>query len=183
MCFWHTIIYKLTFKILIMKQKIFMYLFVFSLLLTLFMYVNSKRLMEIENKKSATITNQLEKYKDSVETLQNEIMNLSHFNLERNEDAISYFEARGYKIDDLIPLIKDELYKLNEAKNEHPMIPYASSEGRRMMINTIKLLNHKWIIADFSDGEFWGELFLTYEITDSNELKFNLKESFLYPFN
>ncbi|WP_100611523.1 hydrolase [Confluentibacter lentus] len=166
-----------------MKQRIFMYLFVFSLLLALFMYVNSKRLLEIEKKQAETSKHQIEKYKDSVTTLQNEVLDLSHFNLDRNEDAISYFEDKGYKIDELMPLIKDELYKLNEAKGEHPIVPYASSEGRRMMINTVKLLNHKWIIADFSDGEYWGELFLTYEITDSNELKFNLVESFLYPFN
>lgn len=166
-----------------MKQRIFMYLFVFSLLLALFMYVNSKRLLEIEKKQTETSKHQIEKYKDSVATLQNEVLDLSHFNLDRNEDAISYFENRGYNIDELIPLIKDELYKLNEAKGQHPIIPYASSEGRRMMINTVKLLNHKWVIADFSDGEYWGELFLTYEITDSNELKFNLVESFLYPFN
>lgn len=166
-----------------MKQRIFMYLFVFSLLLALFMYVNSKRLLEIEKKQIETTKHQIEKYKDSVATLQDDVLEVSHFNLERNEDAISYFENKGYKIDELMPLIKDELYKLNEAKGQHPIIPYASSEGRRMMINTIKLLNHKWIIADFSDGEYWGELFLTYEITDSNELKFNLVESFLYPFN
>lgn len=166
-----------------MKQRIFMYLFIFSLLLTLFMYVNSKRSLEIENKKAEIYINQIEKYKDSLASLQNKAVELSHFNLERNEDAISYFENKGYNIDELMPLIKDELYKLNEEKGEHPIIPYASSEGRRMMINTVKLLNHKWIIADFSDGEYWGELFLTYEITESNDLKFNLVESFLYPFN
>ncbi|WP_100615851.1 hydrolase [Confluentibacter citreus] len=166
-----------------MKQRIFMYLFVFSLLLALFMYVNSKRLLAVENKKMETTANQIENYKDSLAILQDDVLDLSHFNLDRNEDAISYFENRGYKVDELMPLIKDELYKLNEAKGEHPIIPYASSEGRRMMINTVKLLNHKWIIADFSDGEYWGELFLTYEITDTNELKFNLVESFLYPFN
>lgn len=166
-----------------MKQKIFMYLFVFSVLLTLFMYVNSKRKIEIDQKKISTLNSEVEKYKDSLDILQREIIELSHFNLERNEDAITYFENQGLKVDELIPLIKDELYKLNESKGEHPMVPYASSEGRRVMINTIKLLNHKWIVADFSDGEFWGELFLTYEITDSNELKFNLVESFLYPIN
>ena len=147
------------------------------------MYVNSKRILEIQNKKVESYTNQVEKYKDSLAALQNDVMDLSHFNLDRNEDAISYFENKGYNIDEFMPLIKDELYKLNEGKGEHPIIPYASSEGRRMMINTVKLLNHKWIIADFSDGEYWGELFLTYEITESNELKFNLVESFLYPFN
>jgi hypothetical protein len=126
---------------------------------------------------------QLERYKDSVAVMQDEILDLSHFNLERNEDAISYFENKGYNVAELIPLIKDELYKLNEAKGDHPIIPYAASEGRRMMLNTVKLLNHKWIIADFSDGQYWGEIFLTYQISEDKQLTFNLVESFLYPFN
>ena len=83
----------------------------------------------------------------------------------------------------MIPFIKDELYKLNTVKGEHPIIPYGSSEGRKMLINTVKMLNHKWIVADFSDGEFWGEIFLTYEITQDRNLKFQLIESFLYPFD
>ena len=166
-----------------MKQRIFMYLFVFAALLVLFQYVNSKRIFEDMDKKLATSESQLKTYKDSVAVLQNNILEVSHFNLDRNEDAISYFENDGYNIDELIPFIKDELYKLNVVKGEHPIIPYASSEGRKMLINTVKMLNHKWIIADFSDGEFWGELFLTYEITQDKQLKFNLVESFLYPFD
>ena len=166
-----------------MKQRIFMYLFIFSILLVLFQYINSKRIFEDQNKKLENYQTRLELLKDSINTLESDIMDMSHFNLERNEDAISYFENKGYNIDELIPLIKDELYKLNEVKGEHPLVPYASSEGRKMLINTVKLLNHKWIIADFSDGEFWGEIFLTYEIIDSKELKFNLVEYFLYPPN
>ncbi|TNJ46486.1 hydrolase [Tamlana fucoidanivorans] len=166
-----------------MKQRIFMYLFVFSILLVLFQYVNAKRVFEDMDSKLVGCKTQLQKYKDSVSVLQNQFMEASHFNLERNEDAMSYFEDEGYIIDELIPFIKDELYKLNEVKGEHPLVPYASSEGRKMMINTVKLLNHKWIIADFSDGEYWGEVFLTYEITKASELKFNLVAYFLYPFD
>ncbi|MGB5418227.1 hydrolase [Algibacter sp.] len=165
-----------------MKQRIFMYLFVFAALLVLFQYVNSKRIFEDIDKKLVTSETQLKIYKDSVAVLQNDILEVSHFNLYRNEDAISYFENKGYEIDELIPFIKDELYKLNEVKGEHPLIPYGSSEGRKMMINTIKMLNHKWIIADFSDGEFWGEILLTYYITEDKQLKFTLVEHFLYPF-
>ncbi|MBU2951985.1 hydrolase [Tamlana agarivorans] len=164
-----------------MKQKIFMYLFVFASLLVLFQYVNAKNVFEDIDKKLVSSRTQLKKYKDSVAVLHDEILKVSHFNLDRNEDAITYFENEGYKIDELIPFIKDELYKLNEVKGEHPLIPYASSEGRKMMLNTVKLLNHKWIIVDFSDGEFWGELLLTYEIIEDKELKFNLVEHFLYP--
>ncbi|WP_298345877.1 hydrolase [uncultured Algibacter sp.] len=166
-----------------MKQRIFMYLFVFAALLVLFQYVNSKRIFEDVDKKLDIANTQLQKYKDSVAVLQNDFLEVSHFNLDRNEDAISYFENDGYNIDELIPFIKDELYKLNVVKGEHPIIPYASSEGRKMLINTVKMLNHKWIIADFSDGEFWGEIFLTYEITQDKQLRFTLAESFLYPLN
>lgn len=166
-----------------MKQRIFIYLFVFAILLVLFQYVNSKRVFEDINNKLEGYKSQVVKYKDSVLVLQDDILEVSHFNLDRNEDAMSYFEREGYKINKLIPFIKDELYKLNEVRGEHPLIPYGSSEGRKMMINTVKMLNHKWIIADFSDGEYWGELFLTYEITENKELKFNLVEYFLYPVN
>lgn len=166
-----------------MKQKIFIYLFVFSILLILFQYVNSKRVFEDMNRKLGGYKTQLKQSKDTIAVLQDENLELSHFNLDRNEDAISYFENKGYDVAELMPMIKDELYKLNELKGEHPIIPYGSEEGRRMMINTVKLLNHKWIIADFSDGQFWGEIFLTYEITENNTITFRLVESFLYPLN
>lgn len=160
-----------------------MYLFIFSVLLILFQYVNFKGIHEESTKQLESLINKEEKLQDSIVVLQDEILDLSHFNLDRNEDAISYFEKDGYNVDELIPFIKDELYNLNEKKGEHPLVPYSSEEGRKMLINTVKLLNHKWIIADFSDGQFWGELFLTYEITEKRELKFRVVESFLYPFN
>ena len=160
-----------------------MYLFIFSVLLILFQYVNFKGIHEESTKQLESLKNKEEKLQDSIVVLQDEILNLSHFNLDRNEDAISYFEKDGYNVDELIPFIKDELYNLNEKRGEHPLVPYSSEEGRKMLINTVKLLNHKWIIADFSDGQFWGELFLTYEITEKRELKFRVVESFLYPFN
>lgn len=166
-----------------MKQRILTYLFVFSILLIIFQFVNSKRVFEDMNNKLGNYKSQLEKYKDSVLVLERDVAEASHFNLERNEDAISYFENQDYNIDELIPFIKDELYKLNEVKGDHPIVPYAASEGRKMLINTVKMLNHKWIIADFSDGQYWGEIFLTYEITDNKQLKFNLVEYFLYPFD
>lgn len=167
---------------MIMKKQIFMYLFVFAALLALFQYVNSKRVFEGINKDLEKSKVHIRNYQDSIEAYNYKISDLSHFNIENNEDALSYFERDGHKIDELIPLIKDELYKFNEYEDQHPIIPYSSSEGRKMLINTVKILNHKWIIADFSDGEYWGELFLTYQVTPNKEISFNLVESFLYPF-
>ncbi|GAA4231913.1 hypothetical protein GCM10022291_05410 [Postechiella marina] len=153
------------------------------MLLVLFQYVSAKRIFEDQDIKLTNYRAKLKTFKDSIVALNDDMVNQSHFNLNRNEDAISYFEKEGLDVATLIPFIKDELYRLNEVKGQHPIVPYASGEGRRMMINTVKILNHKWIIADFSDGEYWGEVFLTYEVTKQRQLSFNLVESFLYPFN
>jgi hypothetical protein len=166
-----------------MKQRIFIYLFIFSVLVILFQYVNSKRIIDLLNNKVTAKEEQVISYKDSITALSNQIVHGSHFNLEHNEDAISYFEAKGFDVDRLIPFIKDELYKTNEASGDHPLVPYAASSGRKMMINTVKLLNHKWIIADFSDGVFWGELFLSYQVDAQDVVTFEVAASFLYPFN
>lgn len=165
-----------------MKGKIFMYLFLFSLLLVIFQYVNSKRILENYEKKANTAQEVVKAYKDSIMALEDENLELLYFNVENNDDALSYFEDSGYDTRELIPFIKDELRKLNVYEgDDHPIIPYASMTDAKIMINKVKLLNHKWIIADFSDGKFWGELFLTYEITEEQELKFRLVEYFMYP--
>ena len=164
-----------------MKSKIYLYLFVFTLLLVLFMYVNSKSILEKYEKDITTAKERIEIYKDSLTVLQDENYDLMYFNLEHNEDAITYFEKEGIDVTTLIPFLKDELYKLNEAKGEHPLVPYVAMTDGKMMINNIKFLNHKWIIADFSDGKYWGELFLTYEISKDKQLTYRLVEHFLYP--
>jgi len=164
-----------------MKGKIFLYLFVFASLLVIFQYVNSKNVFETYEKKMNVADEQIEAYKDSIMSNEDELLDLMYFNLEHNDDALSYFERDGYDTSELIPFIKDEIYKLNESKGEHPLVPYASMTDGRILINKVRLLNHKWILADFSDGKHWGELFITYEILDKKELKFNLIESFMYP--
>ena len=161
-----------------------MYLFIFTVLLVIFQYVNSKNIFESNTVKIDNQNERLLTYKDSIEVLNENVFELSSFKLENSEDAITYFEYQGYSIDKLIPFIKDELFNLNQVKaEEHPLIPYAASEGRKMLINSVRLLNHKWIIADFSDGSnFWGEMLIGYELTQEGaQLKFKVIESFLYP--
>ncbi|KJD32915.1 hydrolase [Tamlana nanhaiensis] len=166
-----------------MKQRIFMYLFVFAVLLVIFQYVNAKRVFEDLNKKNEGFKVQVEKYKDSVVGLHHKLQDYSGFSLEQNEDALSYFEADGYKVEALIPYIKDKLYETNTVKGEHPLVPYTSSDGRKMLINNVKFLNHKWLIANFSDGEFWGEVLVKYFVNTDKSVDFELSEAFLYPVN
>ena len=52
--------------------------------------------------------------------------------------------------------------------------------GNKMIINNIKLLNHKLLIANFSDGKYLGEMLVSYEVVDGKELKFSLDDYTLY---
>lgn len=166
-----------------MKKKIFLYLFVFTLLLVLFQFVNTKNRIESYELQVSSLKDRitfLEKEVDSLEEVNND---LKYFTIEEKEDALTYFERQGYNVEKLIPFIKDELYKLNVYEgDEHPLVPYASMTGNKMLINKVSVVNHKWILTDFTDGQHWGELFLTYEITDEGELKFKTVEYLIYPF-
>jgi len=159
-----------------------MYLFLFALLFIIFQYVNSKSILENYEAKINKSEESIKAYKDSIMTLADENLDLMYFNIEHDDLALSYFEDQGIDTSELIPFIKDELYKLNEYDgDDHPIVPYASMTEGKILINTIRLLNHKWIIADFSDGKYWGQMFLTYELINKKELKFKLVEYFMYP--
>jgi hypothetical protein len=143
--------------------------------------MSSKNIIEDYDKKLTKSEEKSSIYQDSINQLIDEKFELSRFSLEFNDDAMSYFEEQGYKISELVPFIKDELYKLNIYEGEdHPIVPYVSMTGNKMLINSIRLLNHKWIMADFSDGKYWGEMLLSYEIIENKELKFKTIDYLLY---
>lgn len=164
-----------------MKGKIYLYLFVFTLLLVIFQFVNSKNVLDTYEKRIKSDEVKIEKYKDSIMKMADKNLELMHFNIDFNEDAQSYFERQGYDSEQLIKIIEDQLISTNVYEGEdHPIIPYASMTDNKIMINTIKLINHKWIVADFTDGKHWGELFLTYELSKDKNLDFKLVEYTMY---
>jgi len=165
-----------------MKQRLFMYLFIFTLLLVVFQYVNSKKVIEDYDQRLTNFMETNHVYKDSLRHMRDQqAQQIYSFNFDTNDDAMTYIEKEGYVISEFIPFIKDELMNLNIYEgDEHPLVPYASMTENKMLIDEIKLLNHEWIIASFTDGTYWGEMLLHYEITDRKELKFKVLDSVLY---
>jgi hypothetical protein len=166
-----------------MKNRIFMYLFIFTLLLVLFQFINSKRIIEDYDKNLKTAESRVEVYSDSLSMLKNKISDLSQFDLNYSDDAISFFQDNGINAEKLMPVVKEALLSMNMQKGEeHPLIPYPGGNGNRMLLNSVKFLNHKWLIADFSDGTLWGEILIGYSIDDNNDIKFKEIETLLYPY-
>lgn len=164
-----------------MRNKILMYLFIFTLLFAIFIYVNDKRILDSKENEITSLKNRLQEseiYMDSLSTVPQE----DYFNLENNEEALSYFEEKGIDTRNLVSRIEDAIISKNKVGEDNPYVPYDGMDGD-MKINKIKVLNHKWLIADFTDGTYWGEVFLYYEIGEDGEINFTPEKSFLYPVN
>lgn len=165
-----------------MKSRIFMYLFIFAALLVIFQYVNSKNIIDKYEKDIKSFKATIEEQEKSIANLEEQNFELNYFNLGSNDDALDYFIAQGYDVDALISAITEGLYNMNDYEGEdHPMVPYVSMTDSKLLINKIRILNHRWIVANFTDGEHWGEIFVTYEIDENNDLKYKLVEYFMYP--
>jgi len=168
-----------------MKQRLFMYLFIFTLLLVIFQFVNSKSIIEGYDQKLTSFMESNTQLRDSIRNLEdNFVSDLYTFKFDTNDDAMIYWEEQGFRISDFVPHIKDELMNLNVYDTEdHPLVPYASMTGQKMMIDQIRMLNHKWIITSFTDGKYWGEMLLEYElesVEDQKQLRFNIIAHTLY---
>lgn len=170
-----------------MKRTLFMYLFLFTLLFVIFQYMNEKKIFEkqenkIEKQRNiiSNLKNELLTVKDSLEILSNENLSCNYFTLQGNENAVSYIEKLGFESLEIESQVSEYMYDQNLVKEKNYLIPYEGMNGK-MKINKIKFLNHKWIIADFTDGRYWGEMILEYYVTKKNKIELNQISSLLYP--
>ncbi|MEF3079057.1 hydrolase [Winogradskyella poriferorum] len=165
-----------------MKSRIFMYLFIFSALAFIFQYVNSKNILDKYEKDIKKFKATIETQEKTIADLEDQNFDLNYFNIDRNDNALDYFVAQGYDTDKLIDAITEGLYEMNNYEGDnHPIVPFVSMTDSKLIINKIRIVNHKWILANFTDGVYWGEIFVKYDIDENNDLKYNLVEYFLYP--
>ncbi|NNJ88121.1 MAG: hydrolase [Eudoraea sp.] len=160
-----------------MKTRIFLYLFIFSSLIALYLYVSGAKRVAAGDEKNTELKLTIEQLEDSVRTTQLKVLDLQYFSLENNDDALVYYDHLS--LEDPARYIADKLLETNETEGDNPLIPYEGMEND-FKINKIKVLNHKWIIADYSDGKYWGELFIQYELKDNLSIDFSLADYLLY---
>ncbi len=170
-----------------MRSRIFLYLFIFSVLFILFQFMNAKKAKESYDGKidnlMAKITekeNEISAKNEEKDSLISTILDLTYFSLDSDEEAINYFEEQGYDAKKLELTISDQIISQNKAGVDNPIVPFVGMEGH-MAINKVRLLNHKWIIADFTDGVYWGQLFIIYDVRKDGIVDFEVEKSFLYP--
>ncbi len=160
-----------------MKNKIFLYLFVFASLIALWLFVSSGKMAEQNSVTIEKLRTENSGLKDSVQQLQLSVLDMQYFSLENNDDALAYYEHLN--IENPARYIADKLLETNEQKGNNPLVPYEGMEND-FKLNKIKILNHKWIVVDFSDGKYWGELLVKYELKDDMGVDFTMMDHLLY---
>jgi hypothetical protein len=124
------------------------------------------------------------KLKDSLTSVSAKLDDANYFALENNQNAQDYLNS-GYGIknisyEQLIPLVKEKLMDLNENPKGNPYTGQDQIGAQKFIINKAKVLNHRWVIADFSDGEYWGEVLLKYFVNEDESITFEIVQSVLY---
>lgn len=165
-----------------MRKSFLLYLFVFTALMAVIQFVNAKKMMESKEAEIERLESQLEESQLEQELLVSENENLMIFSLSSNEEAKSYLESFGLNPEEVARRIEDEIISRNQAGADNELVPFEGMEGH-FRVNKIKILNHKWLIADFTDGTYWGELFISYSFNEENDLELQTEKSLLYPRN
>lgn len=147
-----------------MKNAI-LYLFIFSLLINIFQYVNSNKILEAKEKQIVTAKKHLQTSRDSIKTLVLE----NSFDLKNNDNAQEYFYNKGLDFNKIIEKVNNDINALNATKGGNPLVPYDMIDDKPFLVSRIKMVNHQWVIAEFSNGKIWGEVLLKYFIVEEDK--------------
>lgn len=161
-----------------MKRQLLLYLFILSLLMNFFTYMYFSKQNAFEKKRNEKLSKKLE---DTLSSLKTSVADAQYFTLQTNNNAQNYLE--DFDVIELIPKVKDALMEYNTAPEGNKYIDQPPFDGKKFIINKAQVLNHRWIIADYSNGDYWGEVLIKYFINDDNTFTFETIQSFVYPKN
>jgi hypothetical protein len=157
-------------------KNVVLYALVFSLLFNVFQFVNSTKILESKDQEVVKVKNHLKTARDSV----SQLANANYFALESDEDAQEYFYKSNLDYQKVAYKVKEDLIALNQNKNGNKLVPYEPIDDKPFIVNTSKILNHRWLIAEFSNGDLWGQILVKYFVSADKPTEFETIETVLY---
>ncbi|MFA9190108.1 hypothetical protein AAGV28_01890 [Flavobacterium sp. FZUC8N2.13] len=164
-----------------MKRSFLLYAFIVLILTNIFTYSFLSSEVKFEQNRYEKTTKRL---KDSLNVMTTKWNESNYFSLEKNENAQNYFDSaianKSIAYEKLIPVLKEKLMDLNANPKGNPYTGQDQIGENKFVINKVKVLNHRWIIADYSDGKMWGEVLLKYFVNEDESVSFEVMQSLLY---
>lgn len=165
-----------------MRKSLFLYLFVFTALLAVFMYVSGSKMSAAKEHEIEVLKDELLQAQKNSDSLYSEVTSGRSFELNSNEEALSYFENRGFDPSEVAQKVEDAIISRNKADADNELVPYEGMSGY-FRINKVKLINHKWALASFTDGTYWGDVLISYDLDDDGDISLSSEKAVLHPKN
>jgi hypothetical protein len=89
------------------------------------------------------------------------------FEMKKNESEIKYYK-------DSIAVITNKLFEADHFSLEN-------NDFAKEYFVDYDVQNHRWIIADYSDGQYWGDVVIKYFVEKDGKITFQLIDTFIYP--
>jgi hypothetical protein len=125
-----------------------------------------------------------EKSMDSITVLGGMLIEANHFTIDRNHQAQDYFDdvntGRYIHFDEIKKLIGEKILESNNNENGNPFTNYDAMNGKGFKISKYKVINHRWVVADFSNGDLNGQVLLQYFIDENQTVDFEVIQSVIY---
>ncbi|MGO4820808.1 MULTISPECIES: hypothetical protein [unclassified Flavobacterium] len=164
-----------------MKKSFLLYAFILLVLMNIFTYMFYSKEVAFEQERYQRVTKKL---KDSLSSVSNKLVDANYFSLEKNENAQNYFDSssatKTIHYEKLIPVVKEQLLDYNANPKGNPYTGQDQIGANKFIINKVRIINHRWIIADYSDGDIWGEVLLKYFVNNDDTISFEVIQSLLY---
>jgi hypothetical protein len=159
-----------------MRKSLFLYLFIIAALMNVFTY---KYFTSKDGAAIATLTETNKKVADSLKLVTNQLYDANAFSLEHNDRAQNYLQQNDLPA--FNEKVKQALLAYNDDPEGNKYTDQPKMGEQKYIINKVKLLNHRWIIANYSNGEIWGEVLLKYFVAEDQTISFEIMNSYLYP--
>ncbi len=160
-----------------MKQSLLLYGLITAVLLNLFTFMFYRGQVNHEQEKYAKLDKKLTE-------VQTKLAESDYFSLSNDLNAQEYFDNDDVsKIIDYKQLIPDVTNKLMDFNVDPKGNKYTGQDklgANKFIINKIKIINHRWIVADFSDGNIWGECLIKYFVNEDKTIDFENFQSLIY---
>ena len=162
-----------------MKKSLLLYLFIIAVLMNVFTYKYFTSKEAAEKKPEKNTVTDTKKLNDSIAKLSEQLYDANAFSLENNDRAQNYLNQPDIKA--FNEKVTQALLAYNDAPEGNKYTDQAKMGDQKFIITKVKLLNHRWIIAYYSNGKLWGEVMLKYFVNDDKTISFEVMNSYLYP--
>lgn len=157
-------------------KNVILYALIFSILFNIFQYVNATKILEAKEQDVLKMKERLNTSRDSVAMLNT----ANYFSIENDEDAQEYFYKNNLDYLKVAEKVKEDVLVLNENKLGNRLIPYEPLDGKAFIVNNLKILNHRWIVAEYTNGALWGQILVKYFVNEGKPTDFETVETVLY---